>query len=110
MGNYSMPLLEQRKSILYSDIDGKILNGQIVRDGREEERRVGVVCQSGAPRPFAPRLVSDGRIWVNIKSYTLALFLEEKIKEEIEDGGTHEKKKKVIAMLDIIMGNKLEET
>jgi hypothetical protein len=48
----------------------------------KKERRVGVVCQSGAPRPFAPRLVSDGRMWVNIKSYTLALFLEEKIKGE----------------------------
>lgn len=31
----------------------------------------------------ALRLVSDGRIWVNIKSYTLALFFEEKIKEEV---------------------------
>jgi hypothetical protein len=66
-GNYSMTLQEQRKSILYRYIDGKILNGQIVRDGRERrEACVGVVCQSGVPRPFAPRLVSDGRIWVNI--------------------------------------------
>jgi hypothetical protein len=46
---------------------------------------------------------------VNIKSYTLALFLEEKMKEEV-GGGHTKRKKKVIAMLDIIMGNKLEET
>lgn len=89
-----MQLLEQRKSILYSNIDGKILKGQIVW-GMEEKRGVWVsyvnLERHGC---VAPRLVSDGRIWVNIKSYTLALFLEEKKEGRKKLEGDTRKEKK----------------
>lgn len=48
----------------------------MMKDGRELDWRVDVcvcVCVSiWSAMLVAPRLVSDGRIWVNIYSYTLA--------------------------------------